>query len=94
MCLSCGNVACCDSSNNRHATKHFEATGHPIMRSIEPGENWKWCYVDRVMWTRAQGEPTWRSLPPRPHADLHNRAYRHRVFLDGGQCRACTRTAL
>jgi len=49
MCLSCGNVACCDSSDNRHATKHFEATGHPIMRSIEPGEKWKWCYVDRVM---------------------------------------------
>jgi len=49
MCLSCGNVACCDSSKNRHATKHFDATGHPIMRSIEPGENWKWCYVDRVM---------------------------------------------
>ena len=49
MCLSCGNVACCDSSNKRHATKHFDATGHPIMRSIEPGENWKWCYVDRVM---------------------------------------------
>jgi tellurite resistance protein TerC len=49
MCLSCGNVACCDSSKNRHATKHFDATGHPIMRSIEAGENWKWCYVDRVM---------------------------------------------
>src|SRR5882762_6469667 len=49
MCLSCGNVACCDSSKNQNATKHFDATGHPIMRSIEPGENWKWCYVDRVM---------------------------------------------
>jgi Integral membrane protein TerC family/Zn-finger in ubiquitin-hydrolases and other protein len=49
MCLSCGNVACCDSSKNRHATKHFDATGHPIMQSIELGENWRWCYVDRVV---------------------------------------------
>ena len=49
MCLSCGHVGCCDSSRNRHATGHFHATGHPVMRSIEPGENWKWCYVDRVM---------------------------------------------
>jgi len=49
MCLSCGNVGCCDTSKNRHATKHFLATGHPVMRSIEPREDWKWCYVDRVM---------------------------------------------
>ena len=49
MCLSCGQVGCCDSSKNKHATKHFDATGHPIARSIEPGENWKWCYVDRAM---------------------------------------------
>lgn len=48
MCLRCGQVSCCDSSKNRHATKHFEATGHPIVRSIEPGEDWKWCYIDRV----------------------------------------------
>ena len=48
MCLVCGHVGCCDSSKNKHATKHFHATGHPIMRSIEPGEQWKWCYVDRV----------------------------------------------
>jgi tellurite resistance protein TerC len=48
MCLKCGNVGCCDSSKNRHATAHFHATGHPVMRSIEPGESWKWCYVDRV----------------------------------------------
>ena len=49
MCLSCGHVGCCDSSRHRHATGHFHATGHPLMRSIEPGENWRWCYVDRVM---------------------------------------------
>ena len=48
MCLACGHVGCCDSSKNKHATKHFHMTGHPIMRSIEPGEAWKWCYVDQV----------------------------------------------
>lgn len=48
-CLVCGNVACCDSSKNKHATKHFHATKHPVMRSVEPGERWGWCYVDEVM---------------------------------------------
>ena len=47
MCLTCGHVGCCDSSRGRHATAHFEATGHPLMRSAEPGEAWAWCYVDR-----------------------------------------------
>ncbi len=46
MCLSCGHVGCCDSSPNRHATKHFRSTGHPIITSAEPGESWVWCYVD------------------------------------------------
>src|ERR1700722_8534516 len=46
MCLECGHVGCCDSSKNKHATKHFHGTKHPIMRSIELGESWKWCYVD------------------------------------------------
>lgn len=45
-CLSCGTVGCCDSSPLRHATAHFEASGHPVMRSVEPGEEWRWCYVD------------------------------------------------
>jgi tellurite resistance protein TerC len=49
MCLACGHVGCCDSSKNQHATAHFHATGHPIMRTTEPGESWKWCYVDRMM---------------------------------------------
>jgi uncharacterized UBP type Zn finger protein len=49
MCLVCGNVACCDSSKNKHATKHFHSTSHPLMRSIEPGETWGWCYVDAAM---------------------------------------------
>jgi len=48
MCLVCGHVGCCDSSPNRHATAHFHATLHPVMRSIEPGESWGWCYVDEV----------------------------------------------
>ena len=49
MCLTCGHVGCCDSSKNKHATKHFHATGHPMVRSIEPGENWRWCYVDELL---------------------------------------------
>ena len=48
LCLECGHVGCCDSSKNRHATKHFHATKHPLMRSIEPGESWAWCYEDEV----------------------------------------------
>jgi hypothetical protein len=46
-CLVCGHVACCDSSPNKHATKHFHATEHAVMRSVEPGESWGWCYVDQ-----------------------------------------------
>lgn len=49
LCLTCGQVGCCDSSPYRHATKHFHATSHPIMRSFEPGETWRWCYVDETM---------------------------------------------
>ena len=48
-CLVCGHVACCDSSEHTHATKHFHATGHAVMRSVEPGEAWGWCFVDEVM---------------------------------------------
>ncbi len=48
LCLSCGHVGCCDSSKNRHATKHFRATKHPIIRSLEPGEDWGYCYVDDI----------------------------------------------
>ncbi len=47
LCLICGQVGCCDSSKNKHATKHFHATSHPLIRSIEPGERWVWCYVDK-----------------------------------------------
>ena len=49
LCMTCGHVGCCDSSPNRHATKHFHQTTHPIVRSLEPGEDWGWCYPDEVM---------------------------------------------
>ena len=49
LCLSCGHVGCCDSSPNKHATAHSAATAHPIVQSFEPGEEWRWCYVDREM---------------------------------------------
>lgn len=46
LCETCGHVGCCDSSPNRHATKHFQATTHPVIKSFEPGEEWGYCYVD------------------------------------------------
>ncbi len=49
LCLSCGHVGCCDASPNRHATKHHHETGHPIIRSFEPGEDWGWCYPDDLL---------------------------------------------
>ena len=49
MCLDCGNVGCCDSSIGNHATKHHQKTEHPVMRSFEPGEAWRWCYVDELL---------------------------------------------
>jgi uncharacterized UBP type Zn finger protein len=49
MCQTCGHVGCCDDSPNRHATAHHRASGHPIVRSIEPGEDWSWCYEDELM---------------------------------------------
>jgi uncharacterized UBP type Zn finger protein len=49
LCRTCGHVGCCDSSSGKHATKHFESSGHPIMSSMEPGQGRSWCYVDEVM---------------------------------------------
>ncbi len=49
ICMTCGHVGCCDTSKNKHATKHFHSTTHPIVRSMEPGEDWGWCYEDEVM---------------------------------------------
>jgi uncharacterized UBP type Zn finger protein len=48
ICLECGHVGCCDDSPNRHSTGHARATDHPIMRSLEPGEEWSWCFVDEL----------------------------------------------
>ncbi|MFD1537701.1 ubiquitin carboxyl-terminal hydrolase 14 [Nonomuraea guangzhouensis] len=48
-CLECGHIGCCDSSPSKHATKHFHGTSHPVMQSFEPGEAWKWCFVDNAM---------------------------------------------
>jgi len=56
MCLTCGHVGCCDSTPGQHATAHFKETQHPVMRSIEPGGGWMWCYVHEVM-----GRPTLES---------------------------------
>jgi uncharacterized UBP type Zn finger protein len=49
LCRSCGHVGCCDSSKNKHATKHYEATEHPVITSFQPGEQWGWCYPDQLM---------------------------------------------
>ncbi|REF00100.1 ubiquitin carboxyl-terminal hydrolase 14 [Thermomonospora umbrina] len=46
LCLDCGHVGCCDSSPMRHASHHFEGSGHPVIRSFQPGEHWRWCFVD------------------------------------------------
>lgn len=49
LCMNCGYVGCCDDSKNKHATKHFYAKGHPIIKSFEPGEDWGWCYEDEMV---------------------------------------------
>lgn len=48
LCLTCGHVGCCNASEGKHATAHYESTGHPVVRSHEPDETWCWCYVDEV----------------------------------------------
>ena len=65
ICLSCGHVGCCDDSPNRHATAHYHATTHPIIRSLEPGEDWSWCYVDEVG-LRLREVPGTTRIPPSP----------------------------
>jgi hypothetical protein len=65
ICLECGHVGCCDSSPNRHATAHARTSGHPLMRSVQPGEDWGWCFVDEVLLPTlpVRGEP---SIPRSP----------------------------
>ena len=58
MCGTCGHVGCCDSSPNKHATKHSHAEDHPLVQSYEPGENWWWCYVDEVAF-EVKGAPSY-----------------------------------
>jgi uncharacterized UBP type Zn finger protein len=48
ICLECGHVGCSDDSPHQHAIAHANASGHPIIRSLEPGEKWSWCYADRI----------------------------------------------
>lgn len=60
MCLSCGHVGCCDDSKNKHATKHFRRVAHPLIRSIEPGEEWGWCYLDQVFLESVPDSPSAR----------------------------------
>ncbi len=65
ICLACGHVGCCDSSPGRHATAHAQTSDHPLVRSIQPGENWGWCYVDQVLMpvSMVHGQPR---IPPSP----------------------------
>ncbi len=65
ICLACGHVGCCDDSPNRHATAHASASGHPIIRSLEPGEVWCWCFVDDVALLIPQVTGQTR-IPPSP----------------------------
>lgn len=55
LCQQCGKVGCCDDSPNRHASGHFAEVGHPVIRSVEPGEDWSWCFVDEVAFRLANG---------------------------------------
>lgn len=48
MCMTCGHVGCCNDSKNKHASKHFQSSDHPIMKSLEPGEDWMWCFIDQT----------------------------------------------
>jgi uncharacterized UBP type Zn finger protein len=58
MCLVCGHVGCCDQSPNKHALKHFQETGHPVIESVEPGESWRWCYIDETyLEEEGRGQP-------------------------------------
>jgi len=57
LCMTCGHVGCCDDSPNRHATRHFHATKHPVIKSFEPAERWAWCYLDEDMAESIQAFP-------------------------------------
>ena len=65
ICLGCGHVGCCDDSPHRHATAHANETGHPIIRSLEPGEEWSWCCIDRIVMLTPEVMGSTR-IPPSP----------------------------
>ena len=65
ICLECGHVGCCDQSPHRHATAHANAAGHPIIRSLQPGEEWSWCYIDRIGMLTPEVTGSTR-IPPSP----------------------------
>ena len=65
ICLECGHVGCCDSSPGRHATRHAQESEHPIIRSLQPGEDWSWCFVDEVGFLIPQIQGGTR-IPPSP----------------------------
>jgi uncharacterized UBP type Zn finger protein len=65
LCLTCGHVGCCDNSPERHATRHYETTDHPLIRSIEPGETWSWCYPDEIG-LNIEGIEGETRIPPSP----------------------------
>jgi uncharacterized UBP type Zn finger protein len=65
ICLQCGHVGCCDDSPNRHASAHNASSGHPIIRSLQPGEIWSWCYVDEVLMRIPEVHGQTR-IPPSP----------------------------
>lgn len=65
ICLECGHVGCCDSSPGRHASAHADVANHPIIRSLEPGEDWSWCFADRVGLRIPEVQGTTR-IPPSP----------------------------
>jgi hypothetical protein len=64
LCMTCGHVGCCDSSPNKHASRHFHATRHPVVKSFEPGEDWAWCYADLEM---AESIPAFPAESPSRH---------------------------
>ncbi|HXW58109.1 MAG TPA: UBP-type zinc finger domain-containing protein [Solirubrobacteraceae bacterium] len=65
ICLECGKVGCCDDSPNKHASRHAHRSGHPLIRSLEPGETWSWCYVDQFAMVIGAVHGSTR-IPPSP----------------------------
>jgi len=58
VCLTCGHVGCCDDSRNKHATAHFHSTQHPVIKSLELDESWRWCYIDELLVSDNSGQPS------------------------------------